>query len=75
VLVMDGRETALGSHADLLARSPRYAELMLAWAPATGEAATETTEATTTSVTGVPVSASAADLVRRQPVSRSTRAS
>ncbi|MFE0022407.1 ATP-binding cassette domain-containing protein [Amycolatopsis sp. NPDC059021] len=34
VLVMDGRETALGSHEELLTRSSRYAELMRAWAPA-----------------------------------------
>jgi ATP-binding cassette subfamily C protein len=41
VLVMDGRETALGHHADLLARSARYAELMQAWAtPVAGEPAT-----------------------------------
>ncbi|WP_326956238.1 ABC transporter ATP-binding protein [Amycolatopsis sp. NBC_01286] len=41
VLVMDGRETAVGKHADLLARSPRYAELMQAWAtPVAGGAAT-----------------------------------
>jgi ATP-binding cassette subfamily C protein len=44
VLVMDGRETALGSHAELLAGSPRYAELMQAWAtPVTGEAVTGAT--------------------------------
>ncbi|MFG1639314.1 ATP-binding cassette domain-containing protein [Amycolatopsis sp. NPDC049252] len=42
VLVMDGRETAVGRHADLLVRSPRYAELMQAWAtPVAGGAATE----------------------------------
>jgi ATP-binding cassette subfamily C protein len=41
VLVMDGRETALGCHTDLLARSARYAELMQAWAtPVAGEPAT-----------------------------------
>ncbi|GAA4542086.1 ABC transporter ATP-binding protein [Amycolatopsis samaneae] len=34
VLVMDGRETALGSHEELLTSSARYAELMRAWAPA-----------------------------------------
>jgi ATP-binding cassette subfamily C protein len=44
VLVMDGRETALGSHADLLAGSARYAELMQAWAtPAAGEPAVDAT--------------------------------
>ncbi|MFD8493860.1 ABC transporter ATP-binding protein [Amycolatopsis sp. NPDC059657] len=31
VLVMDGRETALGRHEDLLRNSPRYAEMMQAW--------------------------------------------
>ncbi|MGW4483900.1 ATP-binding cassette domain-containing protein [Amycolatopsis sp. NPDC004368] len=31
VLVLDGHETLLGSHADLTARSPRYAGLMQAW--------------------------------------------
>ncbi|MGW5716321.1 ATP-binding cassette domain-containing protein [Amycolatopsis sp. NPDC003865] len=41
VLVMDGRETALGRHADLMSRSARYAELMQAWAaPVTGDPAT-----------------------------------
>jgi ATP-binding cassette subfamily C protein len=41
VLVMDGRETAVGSHADLMAGSARYAELMQAWAtPAARKAAT-----------------------------------
>jgi ATP-binding cassette subfamily C protein len=40
VLVMDGRETAVGSHAGLLAGSARYAELMQAWAtPVAREAA------------------------------------
>ncbi|OXM71635.1 ATP-binding cassette domain-containing protein [Amycolatopsis vastitatis] len=44
VLVMDGRETALGSHADLLAGSARYAELMRAWAtPAAGKPAVDAT--------------------------------
>ncbi|MFI5605659.1 ATP-binding cassette domain-containing protein [Amycolatopsis sp. NPDC051903] len=33
VLLLDGRETLLGSHAELLVRSPRYAELMQAWLP------------------------------------------
>jgi ATP-binding cassette, subfamily C, bacterial len=31
VLVMDGRDTLLGSHATLLRESPRYAALMRAW--------------------------------------------
>ena len=31
VLVMDGRETVLGRHEELIATSPRYAELMQAW--------------------------------------------
>jgi ATP-binding cassette subfamily C protein len=31
VLVMDGRETSLGAHADLLTTSPRYAAMMTAW--------------------------------------------
>ncbi|WP_326567787.1 ABC transporter ATP-binding protein [Amycolatopsis rhabdoformis] len=34
VLVLDGRETLLGSHAELLVHSPRYAALMQAWLPA-----------------------------------------
>lgn len=34
VLLLDGRETLIGSHADLLARSARYAALMQAWLPA-----------------------------------------
>ncbi|WP_372671510.1 ABC transporter ATP-binding protein [Amycolatopsis kentuckyensis] len=41
VLVMDGRETALGGHADLMTRSARYAELMQAWTtPVAGDSAT-----------------------------------
>ncbi|SEF30854.1 ATP-binding cassette, subfamily C [Amycolatopsis pretoriensis] len=41
VLVMDGRETALGRHTDLMTRSARYAELMQAWTtPVAGESAT-----------------------------------
>ena len=31
VLVMDGRHTPLGTHADLLATSPSYAAMMQAW--------------------------------------------
>ncbi|GAB3480199.1 ATP-binding cassette domain-containing protein [Amycolatopsis cihanbeyliensis] len=31
VLVMDGRDTLLGGHGELLVSSPRYAELMQAW--------------------------------------------
>ncbi|MFF4592358.1 ATP-binding cassette domain-containing protein [Amycolatopsis sp. NPDC001319] len=34
VLVLDGRETLLGSHAELLVQSSRYAALMQAWLPA-----------------------------------------
>ncbi|WIX80319.1 ABC transporter ATP-binding protein [Amycolatopsis carbonis] len=34
VLVLDGRETLLGSHAELLVHSRRYAALMQAWLPA-----------------------------------------
>jgi ATP-binding cassette subfamily C protein len=33
VLVMDGKETALGTHLELMDRSTRYAQLMHAWAP------------------------------------------
>ncbi len=33
VLVMDGHETALGTHLELMDRSDRYAQLMHAWAP------------------------------------------
>ncbi|WP_370970177.1 ATP-binding cassette domain-containing protein [Amycolatopsis sp. cg9] len=41
VLVVDGRETAVGSHAELVARSARYAQLMQAWAtPVPDHAAT-----------------------------------
>ncbi|HEY3710522.1 MAG TPA: ABC transporter ATP-binding protein [Amycolatopsis sp.] len=38
VLVLDGRETALGHHAELLRRSRRYAELMQAWTEPVPEA-------------------------------------
>ncbi|GAB3138352.1 ABC transporter ATP-binding protein [Amycolatopsis stemonae] len=69
VLVMDGRETVLGSHAELLARSARYAELMQAWAPVTGEAATEVPSP---AGGAVPVGA---EVVRRHRISRTTRAS
>ncbi|MFI5559356.1 ABC transporter ATP-binding protein [Amycolatopsis japonica] len=33
VLVMDGKETALGTHLELMDRSTRYAQLMHAWSP------------------------------------------
>lgn len=33
VLLMDGRETLLGRHDELLAAAPRYAEMMRAWLP------------------------------------------
>ncbi|MET9262910.1 ABC transporter ATP-binding protein [Amycolatopsis sp. NPDC004079] len=33
VLLMDGQETLLGRHDELLAASPRYAEMMRAWLP------------------------------------------
>ncbi|WP_328645759.1 ABC transporter ATP-binding protein/permease [Amycolatopsis sp. NBC_00348] len=61
VLVMDGRETAVGKHADLLARSPRYAELMQAWAtPVAGGAATGGTGPAAVRVAGTDPAAAAA---------------
>ncbi|WP_328613457.1 ABC transporter ATP-binding protein/permease [Amycolatopsis sp. NBC_00355] len=62
VLVMDGRETAVGRHADLLVRSARYAELMQAWAtPVAGGAAAEGAgSATAGGVAGTESAAAAA---------------
>ncbi|WP_410621792.1 ATP-binding cassette domain-containing protein [Amycolatopsis sp. cmx-8-4] len=61
VLVMDGRETAVGKHADLLARSPRYAELMQAWAtPVAGGAAIGGAGPAATRVAGTDPAAAAA---------------
>ncbi|WP_326945750.1 ABC transporter ATP-binding protein/permease [Amycolatopsis sp. NBC_01307] len=61
VLVMDGRETAVGKHADLLARSPRYAELMQAWAtPVAGGAATGDAGPAAVRVAGTDPAAAAA---------------
>ncbi|WP_328446057.1 ABC transporter ATP-binding protein [Amycolatopsis sp. NBC_00438] len=62
VLVMDGRETAVGRHSDLLVRSARYAELMQAWAtPVAGGAAAEGAgSATAGGVAGTESAAAAA---------------